>query len=115
MRVFLRQCAFAVPVGHHAVRHAWKRFHDRHREYVTRMRAANLDRPCHDVRTVSAHRSRIFARCQCDGIAEHLVDAVRAEERFGVASLVFEDALVTDRVDRDLAARIDRQHGRVCS
>ena len=106
-----RQRALAVPVGDDAVGHPARHVDDRDAEQVADLRIADLDRSGDDVRPVG--RVATAGRDELDGVVEHLLagHAVRGEEGGGVASLVVEQALVRERVDRDLDPRVDGQHG----
>ena len=106
-RVLVRQRTLAVAVGDHAVGHARHEPDDVDPQHVARPGADHVDRPGDDVRAVGGEVVSEVRGGDRLRVVEHvaLAHALAAEVGDRVASLVLEDALVRDRVERDQRAR----------
>jgi hypothetical protein len=101
-----------VPAAHEAVRHAGQQPEHLDPQHVTGCGAVDRDRAGDHVRPVEVVVVRNVGRGQVARVSEHAIgaDAVTGQERDRVAALVFEDAFVTERVDRHGVAGRDAQH-----
>ncbi len=108
-RVLAVQGSAAVPVRHHAVRHAGERLEHGHGQDVARLGTVDGDRSGDHVRAVPL-RVAATGPGDRDRVGEHVLrrDAVAAEEGDGVTALVRQEPLVAHGVDRQVVTGSER-------
>ena len=114
-RVFASERPPAVPVRHDAVGNALPGLENGDFEQIPGASTADPDRTGDDVRSVDSGVTPVVRGGERDRIRQDAVglDPVGPEKSERIPTLVLMDALVADRVDRDLVTRIDREHGAV--